>query len=62
MPTSGPVIHFVGSSLSPICLLREFASEVLREHYLARRTQLTASDYDAFFNSKALGMKSLKCC
>lgn len=34
--------------------LREFASEVLREHYLARRTQLTSSDYDAFFNSKAL--------
>ena len=34
--------------------LREFASEVLREHYLARRYQLTPSDYDAYFNSKAL--------
>lgn len=40
--------------------LREFASEVLREHYLARRTQLTASDYDAFFNSKALWHEELE--
>ncbi|WP_332751179.1 DUF1819 family protein [Hydrogenophaga sp.] len=40
--------------------LREFASEVLREHYLARRTQLTVSDYDAFFNSKALWHEELE--
>lgn len=40
--------------------LREFASEVLREHYLARRTQLTSSDYDAFFNCKALWHEELE--
>ncbi|MGE1154366.1 DUF1819 family protein [Pseudomonas kitaguniensis] len=34
--------------------IRDFASEVLREHYLLMRRQLTTSDYDAFFNSKAL--------
>ena len=34
--------------------IRDFASEVLREHYLLMRRQLTTSDYDAFFNAKAL--------
>lgn len=35
-------------------LIREFAKEVLREHFLLLRRQFTTSDYDAFFNSKAL--------
>jgi hypothetical protein len=35
-------------------LIREFAVEVLREHYLILRHQLTFSDYDAFHNAKAL--------
>ncbi|MDF3201948.1 DUF1819 family protein [Pseudomonas sp. 1912-s] len=34
--------------------IRDFAREVLREHYLLMRRQLTTSDYDAFFNAKAL--------
>jgi hypothetical protein len=34
--------------------IQEFAVEVLREHYLLRRHQLTSSDYMAFYNAKAL--------
>ncbi|MBY8951560.1 DUF1819 family protein [Pseudomonas carnis] len=34
--------------------IRDFAREVLREHYLLMRLQLTTSDYDAFCNAKAL--------
>ena len=34
--------------------IRDFAVEVLREHYLLRRYQLTFGDYDAFYNGKAL--------
>lgn len=34
--------------------VRDFAIEVLREHYLILRHQLTFSDYDAFYNAKAL--------
>lgn len=34
--------------------VRDFAIEVLREHYLIMRHQLTFSDYDAFYNAKAL--------
>lgn len=34
--------------------IRDFAVEVLREHYLSLRHQLTLNDYDAFFNSKAV--------
>jgi len=34
--------------------IREFAIEVLREYYLILRHQLTFSDYDAFYNAKAL--------
>lgn len=34
--------------------VREFATEVLREYYLILRRQLTFSDYDAFYNAKAL--------
>jgi hypothetical protein len=34
--------------------IRDFAREVLREHYLLMRRQLTTSDYDAFCNAKAL--------
>lgn len=34
--------------------LREFAIEVLREHYLLRRRELSLGDYDAFYNGKAL--------
>lgn len=34
--------------------IREFATEVLREHFLILRRKLTLSDYDAYFNSKAL--------
>lgn len=34
--------------------IRDFAKEVLREHFLLMRRQLTAADYDAFVNSKAL--------
>ncbi|MGY2361268.1 DUF1819 family protein [Pseudomonas azotoformans] len=34
--------------------IRDFAREVLREHYLLMRRQLTTSDYEAFYNTKAL--------
>ena len=34
--------------------IRDFAVEVLREHYLTLRMQMTLDDYDAFFNSKAV--------
>lgn len=34
--------------------IRDFAVEVLREHFLTLRWQLTLNDYDAFFNSKAV--------
>ena len=34
--------------------IHDFAVEVLREHYLLRRHQLTFGDYDAFYCAKAL--------
>ncbi|MFJ1258081.1 DUF1819 family protein [Cupriavidus sp. CuC1] len=34
--------------------VRDFAREVLREHYLLLRRQLTIGDYEAFYNAKAL--------
>lgn len=34
--------------------IRDFAVEILREHYLLLRRQLTVGDYDAFYNAKAL--------
>lgn len=34
--------------------VRDFANEVMREHYLSLRHQLTAGDYESFYNSKAL--------
>lgn len=34
--------------------IRDFAVEVLREHYLLRRHHLTFGDYDAFYSAKAL--------
>lgn len=34
--------------------IRDFAREVLREHYLLLRRQLTTNDYEAFCNAKAL--------
>lgn len=33
--------------------IRDFAGEVLREHHLLLRRQLSFSDYDAFYNAKA---------
>lgn len=35
-------------------IIRDFAIEVLREHYLLLRRQLSFGDYDAFYNAKAL--------
>jgi hypothetical protein len=35
-------------------IIRDFAIEVLREHYLLLRRQISLGDYDAFYNSKAL--------
>lgn len=35
-------------------IIHDFAVEVLREHYLLLRRQITFGDYDAFYNSKAL--------
>ena len=35
-------------------IIRDFAVEVLREHYVSLRHQLTLNDYDAFFNGKAV--------
>ena len=35
-------------------LIHDFAIDVLREHHLLRRRQVTLSDYDSFYNSKAL--------
>ena len=34
--------------------IRDFATEVLREHHLLLRRQLALTDFDSFFNSKAL--------
>lgn len=34
-------------------LIREFAVDVLLQHYLSLRHQLTLKDYDAFYSSKA---------
>lgn len=34
--------------------IREFASEVLREHYLVLRRRLAHTDFDSFLNAKAL--------
>ncbi|MGT2469627.1 BrxA family protein [Paraburkholderia terrae] len=34
--------------------IRAFAIEILRESYLSRRHQITFSDYDSFYNAKAL--------
>lgn len=34
--------------------IRDFATEVLREHHVLMRRQLSFGDYDAFYNSKAL--------
>jgi hypothetical protein len=35
-------------------IIHDFAVEVLREHYLLLRRQISFGDYDAFFNAKAL--------
>lgn len=35
-------------------IIHDFAVEVLREHYLLLRRQLSFGDYDAFYNAKAL--------
>lgn len=35
-------------------IIHDFAAEVLREHYLLLRRQLSVGDYDAFYNAKAL--------
>lgn len=35
-------------------IIHDFAVEVLREHYLLLRRQISFGDYDAFYNSKAL--------
>jgi hypothetical protein len=35
-------------------IIHDFAIEVLREHYLLLRRQLSFGDYDAFYNAKAL--------
>ena len=35
-------------------LIHDFAIDVLREHHLLRRRQVTLSYYDSFYNSKAL--------
>lgn len=34
--------------------IREFATEVVREHHLSLRRELSFGDYDNFYNSKAL--------
>lgn len=34
--------------------IRQFATEVLREHHLSLRRELSLGDYDNFYNSKAL--------
>jgi hypothetical protein len=35
-------------------IIHDFAVEVLREHYVLLRRQISFRDYDAFYNSKAL--------
>lgn len=35
-------------------IIHDFAVEVLREHYLLLRRQISYGDYDAFYNAKAL--------
>jgi hypothetical protein len=40
-------------------LVQDFAREVLREHFVLMRRQLALSDFDAFFNSKALWHEEL---
>jgi len=39
--------------------VREFASEVLREHFVLLRREISIADFDAFFNSKALWHEEL---
>lgn len=39
--------------------IRDFAIEVLHEHYLNRRHQIMTADYEAFYNAKALWHKEL---
>ena len=39
--------------------VKEFAEEVLRENYILMRGQVTLSNFDAFFNSKALWHEEL---
>jgi hypothetical protein len=39
--------------------IRDFAIEVMLEHYLSLRYQLTLKDYDSFYNSKAIGHEEL---
>lgn len=39
--------------------IREFASEVLREHFLSLRRRLAFTDFDSFLNSKALWHEEL---
>lgn len=40
--------------------IRDFAVEVLREHYLLLRRRLSYEDYDAFYNAKALWHNELE--
>lgn len=39
--------------------VRDFAREVLREHFVLMRRRLTLTDFDAFFNTKALWHEEL---
>lgn len=39
--------------------IRDFAVEVLREHFVVMKRQITYADFDAFYNSKALWHEEL---
>jgi hypothetical protein len=48
-------VHLLWSAVSRrYALLQEFARDVLREHFILMRRQILLSDFDAFYNQKAL--------
>jgi Putative inner membrane protein (DUF1819) len=48
-------VHLLWSAVSRrYSFIQEFARDVLREHFVLMRRQLLLSDFDAFYNQKAL--------
>jgi predicted 3-demethylubiquinone-9 3-methyltransferase (glyoxalase superfamily) len=48
-------VHLLWSAVSRrYSFIQEFARDVLREHFVLMRRQILLSDFDAFYNQKAL--------